>query len=121
MSTAADIVRELDVSRLGELLSASPKTFREELFRAAGVKVKTDAFSLGKGSKSQVRTERFHGALQEGLELRPEVFEELIRNYLFTKRSLLADALDHFSVPHDNGLTDADLDFLGELDPAKVK
>jgi hypothetical protein len=99
-----------------EVVAASPKKFREEVFRRLGVKGKGGgAFSLATNKKNEVRIKKLFQAMQEGAALEDPVAEELIRNYLYTRRTLLAEALDFFKVPHDNGLTDADLDFMAEL------
>ncbi|MCK6545814.1 hypothetical protein L6R52_08095 [Myxococcota bacterium] len=119
MPTPRELVAQLDTERFHLLISASPKKFREEIFRRAGIKAKGDVFSLKSSGKNEVRTQKLHSALKEGLDLGENVVEELIRNYLFTLRPMLADALDHFDVPHDNGLTDHELDFIEKLDPAK--
>src|SRR5688500_9536361 len=103
-----------------EVVSASPKKFREEVFRRVGVKgTGGGAFSLATNKKNEVRIKRLFKALQDGAELEDPVAEELIRNYLYTRRPLLAEALDFFQVPHDNGLTDAELDFLAEVEADK--
>lgn len=117
MPTPRELLTHLDPDRFQQLISASPKKFREEIFRRAGIRVKADPFSLKSSGKSEMRTQKLHTALKEGLDLDENVLEELIRNYLYTRRAMLADALDHFKVPHDNGLTDSDLDFVQKLPP----
>ena len=47
--------------------------------------------------------------------------EELIRNYFYTRRDLLSDALNFLEIEHDGGLTDADLAFVEDLDSEKGK
>jgi hypothetical protein len=105
--------------RFATILAASPKAFREDLFRRAGVRVKGNAFSLSSAPKNQVRAEKLHEAIKNGLDLGDDVLEELIRNYLYTRRPMLADALNHFSVKNDNGLTEEDLSFIDNLPPEK--
>ena len=47
--------------------------------------------------------------------------EELVRNWLYTKRPLLKATLDHLGVKNDNGLVDEDPVFFQELSAEKVK
>lgn len=115
MATPTEIIRKLAPDRFANLLAASPKNFREDLFRKAGVKTKTNAFSLSAAPKNQVRSEKLHEAITGGLDLGDDVLEEVIRNYLYTRRPMLAEALDHFEVVHDNGLTDQDISFIEAL------
>ena len=116
-----ELLSTMSESYFTEVVAASPKKFREEVFRRVGIKSKTGgAFSLATNKKNEVRIKRLFQALQEGAALEDPVAEELIRNYLYTRRTLLADALDFFEVPHDNGLTDADLDFMAKLEKEKA-
>lgn len=121
MATPTEIVRRLPVERFVTLLAASPKAYREDLFRKANIKVKGNAFSLASSSKNHVRSERLHEAITGGLDLGDQVLEELIRNYLYTQRPLLAAALDELGVKHDRGLTDDDLAFVSTLEPARAQ
>jgi hypothetical protein len=120
MSTPTEIIRRLPTARFVDLLTASPKAFRENLFRQSNVKVKGSAFSIAAASKNVVRAERLHRAIVDGLDLGDQALEELIRNYLYTRRDLLGAALDQLGVQHDRGLTDQDLDFMKALEPARV-
>jgi hypothetical protein len=120
MSKPLEILSRLEPDRFQDILSASPKRFREEVFRRAGIRSRADTFSLKTAPKNEVRTQRLHALLREGTDLGEGVAEELIRNYLYTRRPMLADALDHFKVPHDNGLTDEDLSFVEKLKPEEA-
>jgi hypothetical protein len=115
-----ELLTTMSESYFTEVVTASPKKFREEVFRRVGIKPKAGgAFSLATNKKNEVRIKRLFQVLQEGTPLEDPVAEELIRNYLYTRRTLLAEALDFFEVPHDNGLTDADLDFLAKLEAGR--
>lgn len=121
MATPTEIVRRLEADRFAALLGACPKAFREQLFRKSGIRAKGNTFALSSSSKTEVRAGKLLDAIKGGLDLGDDVLEEVIRNYLYTRRGLLADALDHFNVPHEGGLTDADLDFIEELPPEKSR
>lgn len=121
MATPTEIVRRLPTERFVSIIAASPKAFREDLFRKGNVKVKTNAFSLASSPKNNVRAEKLHKSIVDGLDLGDQPLEELIRNYLYTQRPLLAAALDELGVKHDNGLTDEDLDFISKLEPARAQ
>ena len=105
----------MDADRFHEVLNASPKNFREELFRRANVRAKGGAFSLKSPNKNRVRAEKLLTKVKNGQGVGDDVLEEVIRNYLYTHRNLLGDALDLLGVSHDDGLTDDDLDFIAEL------
>lgn len=120
MADPNDILRKLESDHFAEVISASPKKFREEIFRRAGVKNRGGgAFALKSTGKNNARTKKLRATMLGGFELEGELGAELIRNYLYTRRPLLAEALDFLGVDHDEGLTDEDLDFLTELKPEK--
>ncbi|MFO0723760.1 MAG: hypothetical protein U1E65_08270 [Myxococcota bacterium] len=119
MPTPTEIIRKLPAARFAALIAACPKNFREDLFRRAGVRTKTNTFALSAAPKTQVRAEKLHEAINGGLDLGDDVLEEVIRNYLYTRRPMLAEALDHFEVPHENGLTDQDISFIETLPTEK--
>ncbi len=120
MATVLELVTRQSLDRFEEIFSASPKKFREEIYRQAGVKKSSNSFSLKSRNKNEVRNRKLFEALQDGFTIQEEVVAEVVRNYLYTRRDLLASALDHFGVEHNQGLTDEDLDFIAELSTAQI-
>lgn len=106
--------------RFTEVVSASPRKVREELYRRLGLKPKKNSAFALKKAEDDDRSGRLLAAIQNGEAVADEVLEELIRSYLSFRRELLADALDHFEIPHENGLTDQEIDFLSELPKDKA-
>jgi len=122
MATARDLLIEMPTEKFAEVISASPRNFREELFRAAGVKAKSGMFAVKSASKSAIKAKKLHESVKKGFEIENDVGEELIRNYLFTRRDMLGAALTALGVEHDHGLTDEDLDtIVEELSSEKSK
>ncbi|MCB9655271.1 MAG: hypothetical protein H6729_14210 [Deltaproteobacteria bacterium] len=119
MVTLTELLGRMPPDRFEELLAASPKKFREEIFRKAGSKKKTSAFSLKTASGDPHRVGKVQEAIRSGSTLGGEYIEELVRNYLYGRRALLADALDFLGVEHDDGLTETDLDFVGDMPEEK--
>ncbi len=121
MATGSEILRTIEPELFDALLNASPKKFREEIFRRAGVKNASGggSFALKANGKTSARVKRLRAAMLKGFDLTEEISGEIIRNYLYTRRPLLAEALDFWEVEHDNGLTDAELDFIEELAPER--
>jgi hypothetical protein len=115
MPSPTELLKLQTLDRFQTIFSASPRKLREDAYRRAGIKNKGDVFSLRASGKNEVRTQRLYQAIGQGFELEEKVSEEVIRNYLFTRRDLLVGALDFLGVEHDQGLTDQDLDFIQEL------
>ncbi|MBK8010833.1 MAG: hypothetical protein IPK13_05755 [Deltaproteobacteria bacterium] len=119
MVTLTELLGRMAPDRFEELLAASPKKFREEIFRRAGSKKKTSAFSLKTTASDAQRIGKVQEAIRGGSALDAEHIEEIVRNYLYGRRTLLADALDFLGVEHDQGLTETDLDFVGGMPEEK--
>lgn len=105
-------------ARLEDILDACPRRSREELYRRLGIKSRKRAGFRLKNTVDD-RPSKVHERLSEQ-GLPEELLQELVRNFLFTRRTLLGDALDFFQVPHDQGLTDQDLDFMEGLEPERA-
>lgn len=120
MSTPSEILRTLEAEHFTAVVAASPKKVREEAFRRAGIRNKGSAFALKSAGKNEARIKKLRTALLGGAELQDEIAEEVLRSYLYTKRPMLAEALDFLEVDNDEGLTDADLDFMMELPEDKA-
>lgn len=119
MASASEILGALSVERLREVVEAAPRKAREELFRKAGIRAKGSAFSLRSQDKAE-RMARLKAKLEQGA-VEVDAAEEVLRSYLGQRPELLGDALDHFEVPHQQGMTDADLDFMEKLAPNRVQ
>ena len=121
MATPNELLTRLSLDVFGSVINMAPKKVREELFRRAGIKNKGGAFALRSSQKTEARIRRLHEAMTEGADVPEEICEEVVRHYLYHRRELLADALDFLEVEHDEGLTDAELDFLSELPIEKAE
>jgi hypothetical protein len=119
MSDPQALLERCSREALERIVLSSPKKLREELFRRAGLKGKGGAFSLRAAAK-EGRAAKLYDRLHEGLQLSSELCEEVIRQYLYGRRDLLAAALDHFEIPHEDGLTNSDVEFMQTLKPAQV-
>lgn len=101
------ILRTLTADKFSEVLGASPRKARETYFHRHGVKVPSSAARLPKpGAKNEARTAELYKVLQTRDD--DQLCEEILRSFLLTKRLMLAKALDHLGIPHNNGLTESD-------------
>ena len=120
VATPIEILADLSAERLRDVVEAAPRKVREELFRSAGIKTKSSTYSLRGGDKS-ARYARLKERLGGGDGPSAEAADEVVRSYLGQRSALLGHALDHFDVPHQQGFTDQDLDFLTELSPQRAR
>ena len=101
------ILRTLSPEKFAEVLAASSRKAREVYFHRHGVRAPQSASRLPKpGAKTELRT----AALYEVFKTQDddELAEEMLRTFLLTKRAMLAKALDHLGIAHQNGLTESD-------------
>lgn len=120
MKALRALLVRLDADHFDAVVRASPKRFREEVFRRAGIRNRAGAFSLRSSSKTEARTRRLQETLGGQTALDDDIIEELLRNYLYTRRPLLAEALDFLEVAHEDGLTGEDLTFMKDLPAEKA-
>ena len=106
MPAYTQIIRDLGQEKFLEVFSASSRQARETYLHRHGVRKAKPKKSLSAGihQKSQ-RTQGLFDALQHNDD--DEMSEEILRTWLLGKREMLAMALDHLKVEHDNGLTEA--------------
>jgi hypothetical protein len=119
--TPTELIRHLDEKKFIILAHDSPKAVRETIFARLGIKPKaTPKTRFAKpGAKTEEQLHALHEALQEVDD--NEVAEELLRNYFLKRRALLGAALDYLKIPHEDGLTNAELDAFAKLTPTEGK
>lgn len=116
-----DLVAKMSDETFAELVSASPRKIRETLFQRLGIKAKK-TIGLKVHGKLEDRTRKLHEKLRGATtEQENRLCEELVRNWLYTKRPLLKDTLDFLNIKNDNGLIDEEPTFFQELSLEKVK
>lgn len=117
-----DIVSDLSTEKFAEIFQVNPRSVREALFTRLGIKAQTKRIGLRLGSKNTDRINALYDRIiSEAGKVERELAGELLRNWLYTQRPMLADTLDHFGVKHDNGLTEDEIDFFEKLEPAKTR
>jgi hypothetical protein len=101
------ILRSLSAEKFSEVLAASPRKARETYFHRHGVRAPQAASRLPRpGAKNEARTAELYRILREHDD--DQLAEEILRNFLLTKREMLAKALDHLGIEHQGGLTESD-------------
>ncbi len=102
-----EILRSLSSEKFQEVFSSSSRKARETYFHRHGVKASGAASRLPRpGAKNEERTQKLLEILKA--EVDDEMSEEILRSWLLTKRPMLAAALDHLGIKHDNGLTESE-------------
>jgi hypothetical protein len=101
------IIRSLSQEKFAEVVNASPRKSREVYFHRHNVKAPPSTSRMPKpGAKNEARTLALYQLLKETDD--DQMSEEILRTWLLSKRPMLARALDHLGIKHDNGLTDSD-------------
>ena len=105
-----------------EIMAVSPRQVREVLYSQFGIKSKSKSLLKNLQQKKQERINKLHECLKNCKSKKEvELCNELIRNWLYTKRSMLKSALDFLGVPNDNGLIDTEPTLFTELSEEKAK
>lgn len=114
------MVATMTEDTFAEVISSSPRKIRETLFARLNIKAKKQ-IGLKVHGKLEERTKKLHERLK-GAQTQQEdkLCEELVRNWLYTKRPLLKSTLDHLGVKNDNGLVEEEPTFFKDLTVEKV-
>lgn len=116
-----DLVAKMTDDTFAEMVQSSPRKIRETLFQRLGIKAKK-TIGLKVHAKAEERTKKLQEKLKTATsEQENRLCEELVRNFLYTKRPLLKATLDHLGIKNDNGLVDEEPTFFQELSAEKVK
>lgn len=116
-----DIVADMGNEKFSEIFSVNPRNVREALFSKLGIKAQSRRVGLRVGSKNAERVKILYERLiKQDSKVELELASELLRNWLYTKREMLVDTMEHFEIKHDNGLTEQDIDFIEKLEREKV-
>ena len=121
MNWPIDIIVDISPEQFGEIFAVNPRNVREALFSRLGIKAQTRRIGLRAGKGADRVRALYDRLVTDAGKMERDLASELLRNWLFTQRAMLADALDHFGVKHDNGLTDQEIDFFEKLEPDKVR
>jgi hypothetical protein len=117
----AAMVANMSEDTFGEVIAASPRKIRETLFTRMNIKAKK-TLTLKVHSKLEDRSKKLHERLKSATSQQEDkLCEELIRNWLYTKRPMLKATLDHLGIKNDNGLVDEDPTFFAELSTDKTR
>lgn len=115
------LVAKMADDTFAEMVQASPRKIRETLFQRLGIKAKK-TIGLKVHAKAEERTKKLQEKLKSATsEQENRLCEELVRNFLYTKRPLLKATLDHLGIKNDNGLVDEEPTFFQELGADKVQ
>ena len=105
MPKYTDIVRSATAEKFTEMVSASSRKAREVYYHRHGIhapKVKIPKA----GAKNEVRNAKLYESVRSRDD--DDMCEEILRCWLLTKRPMLAAALDHLGIPHQEGLTESE-------------
>jgi hypothetical protein len=101
------IIRGVSPDKFAEIFAASTRKAREAYFHRHNIKkAKASNRVKSMAGQAEVRTKQLFEVLLEKDD--DELVEEVLRTWLLTKREMLAMALDHLEIKHENGLTEAE-------------
>ena len=102
------ILRALSPERFAQVLARSSRQAKEGYFARHQIRVAAASgpVKLGAGHKMQARLMGLHAKLQQVDD--EAMCEEMLRFYLLGQRPMLAAALDHLGIPHEDGLTESE-------------
>ena len=115
------LVAQMSETTFQDLIGASPRKIRETLFARLNIKAKK-TIGMKVHGKLEDRSKKLHERLKAATtKAEDDLCQELLRNWLYTKRPLLKATLDYLGVKNDGGLVEEEPTFFHELAPEKTK
>ena len=102
-----EVLRSLSAEKFAEVFGASSRKARETYFHRHGVRGKGGSGFAKPGAKNEARIAKLYDVIASGAD-DDEMAEEMLRTWLLTKRPMLAAALDHLGIDHEDGLTESE-------------
>ncbi|MES2504148.1 MAG: hypothetical protein V4534_04635 [Myxococcota bacterium] len=116
------IISNTSDKTFAEMMNSCSRKVRETLFSRLGIKSKTSGVTLQLGQKRDDQARKLHDKFKSSdSKAESDVCQELIRNWLYTKRPMLKETLDFLKIPNQDGLVETELDFFKELPAGDVK
>ena len=100
------ILSSTEPTKFVEILAASSRKAREGYFHRHHIRAPKTSGMPKAGAKHEHCARALHTHLQGHAD--DPLAEEALRTWLMGRRPLLAAALDHLKIPHQEGLTDSD-------------
>ncbi|MEK7705606.1 MAG: hypothetical protein AAB426_11655 [Myxococcota bacterium] len=119
MPAYTEILRSLSREKFGEILAASSRQARETYFHRHSIRAGGAQRMPKPGAKNEMRTQALFDLLHARED--DELCEEVLRIWLLTHRPMLAAALDHLGIPHENGLTQGDVSKFEKLSAREIR
>lgn len=114
------LIRSVTPEKFVEILNASARQAREVYFHRHSIRAPKTRGLPKAGAKNEYRAAQLFTVLSQNDD--DELAEEVLRTWLLTKRTMLAAALDHLKIPHQDGLTDSDdVSRIEKLPPSELK
>lgn len=101
-----DLIAKLSPTMFASVFSASGRKSRESYFARHRIRAVRGKHGVPTSQDRNARVEKLHQQLIEVSD--PELCDELLRTWLLTRRPMLAAALDHLQIAHQDGLTNSD-------------
>lgn len=116
------LISQISEPTFAAMVASCSRQVRETLYARLGIKASTSGVTLQLGKKrdDQVKKlhERFKNSDSKG---ESDVCQEIIRNWLYTKRPMLKETLDFLKIPNQDGLVETELDFFKNLSESDAK
>lgn len=116
------IIAHISDQTFAEMIRCCSRQVRETLLTRLGIKAKNSGVTLQLGQKREEQVRKLHEKFkQSDSKAELDVCQEIIRNWLYTKRPMLKAALDFLGVPNQDGLVETELDFFKDISEAQAK
>ena len=116
------LVSQISEPTFAAIVASCSRSVRDTLYARLGIKSTTSGVTLQLGKKRDDQVKQLHERFKNSSsKSESDVCQEIIRNWLYTKRPMLKETLDFLKIPNQDGLVETELDFFKKLSDSDAK
>lgn len=116
------LISQVSDQTFSSMIASCSRKVRDTLYARLGIKSNISGVTLQLGKKREDQVKKLHEKFKNSdSQAESEVCQEIIRNWLYTKRPMLKATLDFLKIPNQEGLVDTELEFFKNMSESDAK
>ena len=116
------LISQVSDQTFSSMIASCSRKVRDTLYARLGIKSNISGVTLQLGKKREDQVKKLHEKFKNSdSRAESEVCQEIIRNWLYTKRPMLKATLDFLKIPNQEGLVDTELEFFKNMSEEDAK
>lgn len=115
------LISQTSEQTFSNMIASCSRKVRDTLCARLGIKSQASGVTLQLGKKREEQVKKLHEKFKNSdSKAESDVCQEIIRNWLYTKRPMLRATLDYLKIPNQDGLVETELDFFKKMSESEA-